>query len=747
MQALEIAQRAQHAQEQIQAGAPLPPLFPPRGAASAAERVDQPQRAAPRADTAGAPPPPLQQATPPRQRLRPDVPFQGGMPELRSPDSDHEVPTRATSVLAAHAVADEDQEAPGGDAGGDVDAEPSLAHHHHHEARASDVRPDARPRPRRQDRASPRPPTQPSCTRARSRVEQTDGPAGSVASGGDDVCGAQRESAACADSVSPRALRGAVKTQDPSPAPRPRTAQVSGVVELAAAMVGSEAAVTEGTDGVQSPEWRASPSPHHSRGRVSAGAAVRVDAEPSGRGLADVAAAGDEADEHKPWSDAPPAPSATLMHDAVRSAAAQEEYRRLMESIVAPLAMGGIGTAEGLPAGGDVASGAQPDRPEAAHSVGGGVGLGGKGGEAGGYAARYLQQRKGSEVGIGYAGAAAARHGVVADAAANVDVAGGGHRMRVSPPRLGVDPVGSTGAQVGSVGVHTHPAGAGGGPGHGLGHSFGSGLASPGQDTGVRIQGEDRWAGVHGGWGGRSRSLSPGAPIGHSDMHVRDASPGAVSVEAAGCARPCPPPAVAAAACSYSISNACSVRPPGPASAVMCTDPEVRHVRPQSAGACMHGRSHVGCLDARRPSPVVGAAGAAVPDVRELLTQREALLEALERERRELVATRQRAQEAEADLQECSMTYEVRPPLSSAESHRFRRSLLLQCQAHLSATHLSATPLSAWCQSRSILFHSGFGIDCVCATTDKNSGAASGAWVEQCARNVRSMKPCSLRMV
>lgn len=404
--------------------------------------------------------------------------------------------------------------------------------------------------------------------------------------------------------------------------------------------------------------------------------AAPVDAGPHGTELVDTALVADEADKDRLWAEPPPAQAATLVHDAVRSAAAQEEYRRLMESIVAPLAMGGLGTAGGLSTaggpevGGNTATGALPAGPCARLSAEGDAGFGRDPRETGGYAARYLQQRKGSEGASAYTGAAARPPSAV-DAAADADAADGGHPMRVSPPRLGLDRVGTTGAREERVGVHRHAAGTSGSAGHGIGHSLYSRSASPGRDPGLRTEAEDRWAVLQGGgWdtdgsGGWSRSLSPGVPVWHVD--AQDGGPGAAGpAAAAGSARACPPPAIAAAACSYSISNACSVRPAGPAAVATCVSPEVRHVRPQSAGACMHGRSNVGCLDARRPSPVPRAACAAVPDLRELMTQREALLEALERERRDLVATQQRAQEAEADLQERSMTYEVQPLLNAA---------------------------------------------------------------------------------
>lgn len=326
-----------------------------------------------------------------------------------------------------------------------------------------------------------------------------------------------------------------------------------------------------------------------------------------------------------------------------RPAAEEEEYRRLMASIVAPLkfatltgSCGGKGSGETLGDG---------------HSMGPGVdcaagerGVGAQGAGTAGYAALYLQHRKVPDGPGGSVGAVVRPS--TAEGAATDGYRGATRRdLQVSPPRLGPEEPHSSRAVEGPDGVHTN------GPANGRWPTGGSGAAGTrGRDAGLE---EHRAAQQEANaWRSPALSLSPSAArrrgVGLS-FDSAGASP-------EGDAGSCVPPAVAAAACSYALSNACGLRQSIPTAAA-CMRPEPRQARPQSAGPCAYGaRAYAGC-----PPGALRPAAPPVAGVAELMEQREVLLETLERERLQLAAARQRAREVEADLQECSMTYEVRP--------------------------------------------------------------------------------------
>eukprot|EP00892_Ulva_mutabilis_P001593 jgi/Ulvmu1/11434/UM076_0008.1 len=359
-----------------------------------------------------------------------------------------------------------------------------------------------------------------------------------------------------------------------------------------------------------------------------------------------------------------------------RDEAAEEEYHRLMQSIVAPLEMAGLATSRhhGAPC---VGARAVAGIADAGMHGAEGRGTGRSSLVAVGYAARYRENR-GARVASG--GDADRSMAAPSTAQAGAGYAGWLSTGRVSPPVLGT--------------MLARP------PPHGgaaAAAPHGSRQDTQAQTADAAVLGsmhvgaqhraplvpEERWrsfapdGSLESGRGRLSRSLSPPAltmPLAEAARAWPGAGENWVGQEWAA-------PAVASAACSYSMTNACAARRSVPLDAVTCMSPELRHVRPRSAGPCSHVRFRegLGPPEGGSPSPprgsrahcgdAVACSMAAAPaDVRELMEQREALLDTLERERLQLHASKQRVRELEADVQECSMTYEVR-----LDNERLRR--------------------------------------------------------------------------
>ena len=392
-----------------------------------------------------------------------------------------------------------------------------------------------------------------------------------------------------------------------------------------------------------------------STGAVSPGPDVLYGVAPC-RGLEDTGDQGVAFEGVAPM--AAPAPEVQARPPA-RYAAEEKEYQRLMRSIVAPLEIAGLTS-------GGCSSGMQWARDEAVGDVTT-ASEGAKRGvdrvEAGataGYAARYMEMCRGTEAacGTGRTGVPRPASGV-AIAAADVSLAPcRGSGGRISPPLLQLPPEPPLGGGAAAerrgrgrdAAMHADARGAV--PGHGAAREE---HAVP----------QECWRTL-GGEGDfdvnrprLSRSLSPvptkaRLATAHTGLpHVSGRDDTLVA------------PAVASAACSYSISNSFALRSSVPVPPTTCMSPELRHVRPRSANAHVqwHEEHHTPGRDSRGVGWGCWQGGVAggSPDVRELLEQREALLDTLERERLQLHDAKQRARELQADLQECSMTYEVGP--------------------------------------------------------------------------------------